>query len=161
MALYKCALTDWLCEVVNNPFISQRSNANGNNRKLQHSKLQKLQVNTTKGITGKNEKVTLKVLMFWCNTLAYSYLNKHCSTNERLYRLRWHCGKAKRWQEWQSFMGRIFAGGNNWWIQCSLLLASFWNRYTSTSCKKSDEHFSSQLLPQRTAFFRQLNKKWK
>jgi len=66
-----------------------------------HSKLQKLHVNT----------------MFWCSTLAYASSDEHLSTNERMYRLKWHCGKAKRQWESRSFVARIFVGGN-WWIQC-------------------------------------------
>jgi len=49
-------------------------------RKLQHSKLQKLQVNTMKRTTKKkqkqkqNKKVAL--LIFWCSALAYNYLTR-------------------------------------------------------------------------------------
>jgi len=35
-------------------------------------------------------------------------------------------------------MGRIFAGGNSWWLQCCLLLAIFPNRCVFASCNRSD-----------------------
>jgi len=42
--------------------------------------------------------------------------------------------QGKRQWEWRSFVGRIFAGGNNGWIRCSLLLAIFRNRCASAPC---------------------------
>jgi len=67
------------------------------------------------GEKGKSKTVTLGLLL--CSGASS---NKLRSTNERLYTLKWHCGKAKRQWEWQSFIGRNFAGGNrpDWWIQC-------------------------------------------
>ena len=60
-------------------------------------------------------------------------------------------------------MGKIFSGGNNWWIQCSLLLTTLRNSCASASCNNPDKrwHGVASGHPKKTSCHPSSHPKWK